>query len=207
MQQSAMKIGVFCSASPNLEPQFYELARTLGAQMAERGYGLVYGAGSIGMMGELARAMHAGGGYVFGVIPHALDRFEVTYTACDRLIYTETMRERKAIMDENAAAFIALPGGIGTMEEVLEIITLKQLGYHSKPVIILNGYGYFDPLLAQLTSCVTKQFAQPELLEIYTVCTGVEEALRAVERELAPQYQAVEESPEEKAIQELEGYD
>ena len=127
-------ICVYCSSSNLLDDVYYEEARTLGRLMATNGFGLVYGGGNVGLMGVLAKAVHQYNGHVFGVIPHALKNKEgVAYEIADELVITDSMRERKALMYENAHAFIALPGGIGTLEELTETLTLKQLGYHNQP--------------------------------------------------------------------------
>ena len=118
-------VAVYCSSSDDIDRRYFQDAEALGAALAEQGWRLVYGAGSVGLMGAVARATHAAGGRIYGVIPHALDRRELTYQ-CDELLRVETMRERKALMEENADAFIALPGGFGTFEEILEIIVLFE---------------------------------------------------------------------------------
>lgn len=132
-------------------------------------------------MGVLAKAVHENGGKVIGVIPRALLASGLAYRQANELIVTETLRERKAAMEERSDAFVALPGGIGTLEELLEIITLKQLGYHAKPIVILNTNGFFDPLLAQLERCIAQKFVGPELRNLYFVASSVEEALRYME--------------------------
>lgn len=174
-------ICVFCASSDHIAPRYFEEAHELGKEMARRGHQLVYGGGQVGLMGAVARAVHASGGRVIGVIPRRADWAEVTYQAADDLIYTATMRERKAIMEERADAFIALPGGIGTLEEVLEIITLRHLGYHSKPIVLLDRYGYFDPLLQMLERSIVEGFGRPYLREVYHVAASVKDALHHIE--------------------------
>lgn len=214
MERKQTRICVFCGSSPYLDQKYYELGYELGGMLGEHGYGLVFGAGTIGLMGAVARGVHRSGGTVTGVIPHALDRSGVTYEECDELIRTETMRQRKAIMEQNAAAFIALPGGIGTLEEILEIITLKQLHYHTKPIVLLNGFGYFDPLLAQLHRAVDEQFSDGSLLALFEVAVSAHEALHIVRRELgepvseqereAPSAAAIEDAPSNEVLTQLE---
>ena len=177
----ALPICVFCAASDQIAPHYFSLARGLGEEMARRGHSLVFGAGQTGLMGEVARAVHQTGGTVIGVIPRRLDWKEVVYESADELIYTDTMRERKAIMAERASAFIILPGGIGTLEEALEIITLRHLGYHTKPIVVLDGHGYFAPLLAMLERSVREGFAQPSLMEAYYIAKDVDDALHRIE--------------------------
>ncbi|MCA9235061.1 MAG: TIGR00730 family Rossman fold protein [Planctomycetales bacterium] len=135
-------VAVYCSSSDRIARSYFDMARALGQAMAERGWRLVFGAGTVGLMGEVARAVHDGGGRVFGVIPHALHELEVTYEECDELLFTENMRQRKAIMEENADAFIALPGGFGTLDEALEVLTLLQTGKREMvPVVLLDEPG------------------------------------------------------------------
>ncbi|KPV52238.1 hypothetical protein SE17_16680 [Kouleothrix aurantiaca] len=172
-----MDICVYCASSNAIAEDYFALARELGAAMAEQGMGLVYGGGSVGMMGELARAVHAAGGHVVGVIPQFLLDREVGYLQADELIVTTTMRERKRMMDERAAAFVALPGGFGTLEELLEILTLRQLGYHDKPIIIVNAGGFFDPLLAQFERGFASGFTHERYRRLYEVAGSVSEAL------------------------------
>src|SRR5437867_216516 len=131
-------ICVFSSSSDAVAPHYVELAQSFGALLARRHMGLVYGAGRVGLMGVLARAVHAHGGRVIGVIPDFLRAQEVAYEEADELIVTRDLRERKAIMESRYDAFVALPGGFGTLEEILEILTLKQLATHAKPVVFLN---------------------------------------------------------------------
>lgn len=180
--ESLMRICVFCSSSDAIDPIYFAYATALGEAMAERGHSLIFGGGTVGLMGAVARAVRQGGGYVFGVVPERLRIPGVVYDHADELIVTETMRQRKQIMEDNADAFITLPGGIGTLEEVLEIITLKQLGYHTKAVVLFNGAGFFDPLLAQLDQIVAQQFAKPEMRLLYHVSPAVDDALTHIER-------------------------
>lgn len=172
-----MEICVYCASSNAIAEDYFTLARELGTAMAGRGLGLVYGGGSVGMMGELARAVQAAGGHVAGVIPQFLLDREVGYLQADELIVTTTMRERKRLMDERAAAFVALPGGFGTLEELLEILTLRQLGYHDKPIIIVNADGFFDPLLAQFERGFAGGFTHERYRRLYAVAANVGETL------------------------------
>jgi uncharacterized protein (TIGR00730 family) len=128
-------------------------------------------------MGTLAEAVHAAGGTVIGIIPQALLDREVAYLHADELIVTTTLRERKRLMDERADAFIALPGGFGTLEELLEITTLRQLAYHDKPIVIVNAGGYFDQLLAQFERIFAESFAHDRHRDLYRVVDSSEAAL------------------------------
>jgi cytokinin riboside 5'-monophosphate phosphoribohydrolase len=140
-------ICVFCGSQEGHDPADVAAARELGAKMAARGFRLVYGGGSIGLMGALARSVLQAGGEVVGIIPQALLDREVGLVEATELIVTMDLRQRKSLMDERADAFVVLPGGFGTLEEFMEVVTLRQLGYHDRPIILLNLHGYYDPLL------------------------------------------------------------
>jgi len=152
-------ICVFCASSSGLPEVHRRAARELGAELARRGHRLVYGGGNVGLMGELARSVHEHGGTVFGAIPRTLVDRELAYEPADELVVTDTLRERKAEMDAHADAFLALPGGFGTLEELLEVITLRQLRLHDRPVVLVNVAGYYDPFLAMVRSMVEQGFA------------------------------------------------
>jgi len=152
------RICVFCGSSAGLDPIFRQSAEALGKILAERGIGVVYGAGNIGLMGVVADAALAAGGQVTGVIPRALCDRELAHREIQDLRVVETMHERKAMMADLSDAFIALPGGFGTLEEFCEIVTWAQLGIHGKPCGLLNVGGYYDPLLAQLDAFVSHEF-------------------------------------------------
>jgi len=165
----SQKIAVYCGSSTEVDSSFLQVGQEMGQYLAKQGYVLVYGAGSIGLMGELARSVHQHGGSVIGVIPESMVNEEVAYFKSDQLVYTKTMRERKAVMDEQADAFIALPGGMGTLEELIEVITHRQLKFHDKPILIVNTNGFYDPLLALFAHYVAHQFAKPKHLELFHV--------------------------------------
>ncbi len=141
---------VYCGANNGADPAYAEASQSLGSAMAANNVGLVYGGGSIGLMGILARAVLAGGGKVTGIIPQFLKDREVMLKEASELVVTADMHERKRIMFERADAFVALPGGLGTLEEVVEIATWAQLDRHSKPVVMVNVGGFWDPLVALL---------------------------------------------------------
>ncbi|GAB4572847.1 MAG: hypothetical protein Kow0077_13470 [Anaerolineae bacterium] len=168
-------ICVFASSSDAIAPIYFEAAEQLGRLMAERGHTLIYGGGGIGLMGAVARGMHAGGGRVIGVIPQKL--IPQGYDGVDEMIVTETMRERKAIMEDRADAFVVLPGGFGTLEEVLEVLTLKQLGYHHKAITLLNTGGFWEPLLQTFEHLFRTHFADDGLRASYHVAATPEAAL------------------------------
>jgi uncharacterized protein (TIGR00730 family) len=184
-----MQLCVYCASSDNVEDRYFGLARALAAEMGRRGWSLVYGGGSVGLMGELARSLRASGGTVVGIIPQALLDREVGYLDADELIVTTTMRERKRLMDERAEAFVALPGGFGTLEELLEIMTLRQLGYHDKPIVIVNAGGFFDPLLAQFERIFAEHFTHDRYRDLYVVAPTIEAAVTWLEGSRSTSYQ------------------
>src|SRR5690606_35836355 len=146
---SPMNLTVYCASSNRIDAVYVQAAEELGALIGRGGHTLVYGGGSVGLMGVLAGAVHSHGGRVFGVIPKALRSLEgVAYEVADDLVETQTMQERKALMFNLGHAFVVLPGGFGTLEELLEVLTLKQLGYHDKALVLVDVGGFFQPLLA-----------------------------------------------------------
>jgi len=153
---------VFCGSSAGVRPEYAEAADRLGREIARRDMTLVYGAGNVGLMGIVADACLAEGGRVVGFIPESLLEREVGHRGITELYVTRTMHERKQGMSDLADAFIALPGGIGTFEELFEILTWAQLGIHRKPVGVLNTAGFYDPLLALMDHAVAERFLRPE---------------------------------------------
>ncbi len=166
-------ICVFAAASCDVAQIYHDAARETGRYIGREGDTLLFGAGDGGLMGGCARAVHAHGGKVIGVIPQGLNSPGVAYPMCDELVVTAGLRERKAVFDDRAHAFVALPGGFGTMEELLEIITLKQLGVHQRPVVVLNINGYYDLLLAQFEVGITQSFARAACRSLYHVADDV----------------------------------
>ncbi len=158
MAKPTFSVCVYCGSRPGHEPEFAAMAREVGSWIGRHGGQLVYGGGRNGLMGILADAALAAGGRVVGVIPKALVEKEWAHTGCTELHIVDTMHERKRIMAEHADAFLALPGGIGTLEEFFEVWTWRQLGYHDKPVGLLNMAGHYDSLLAFLGSAVNSGF-------------------------------------------------
>jgi uncharacterized protein (TIGR00730 family) len=183
-------ICVYSSSSSIVDKKYFVAARELGTKMAQRGMGLIFGGGMVGLMGETARAVHGANGKVVGVIPEALNEKGIVYENCDELIVTKGLRERKAIMDERADAFIALPGGFGTLEELLEIITLKQLRYHNKPVVVLNIDGFYDGLIQVFENIIQLKFAKVISRDLYHVAENVDEALSYIENYVPVQWEA-----------------
>lgn len=153
---------VYCGSRPGDHPDFTAAARAVGHRIGEQGWRLVYGGGRAGLMGEVADAALAAGAHVTGVIPRSLMEREHGHTALQEQHVVETMHERKRLMAERADAFLALPGGIGTFEELFEVWTWRQLGYHDKPVGLLDVDGYYQPLLAFIASSRDRGFLSPE---------------------------------------------
>ncbi|MCA9772168.1 MAG: TIGR00730 family Rossman fold protein [Myxococcales bacterium] len=185
-------ICVYCGSNRGRSASYAELARRLGEELARRGIRLVYGGGRVGLMGILADAVLAGGGEVLGVIPGALDRREVGHRGLTERVVVTTMHERKRTMFERSEAFIALPGGFGTFDEIIEMITWRQLTMHFRPVILLNHAGYFDGLLAQIRRGVEEGFiAAPHAAIPYAArdVAGCFEYLGAFESPEVPDHQ------------------
>ena len=174
-------ICVYASSSDALDPVYCEAAEHLGALIARRGHRLIYGAGQVGLMGVVARAVHAHGGHVIGVIPERLRALELAYEGADELIVTETMRERKAIMESRADAFIALPGGFGTIEELVEVVVLRQLHYHDKPIVLLNTNGVYDALLSFFHRLHDDHFIKESHFGLFHIAKGLRDAIEHIE--------------------------
>jgi uncharacterized protein (TIGR00730 family) len=168
---------VYCSSSDAIDDAYPPVAETLGHQLATRNHALMYGGGAVGLMGVLARAAHEAGGHVTGVIPSKLQNREGIAYDADELIVTETMRERKRIMFSKSDAFIVLPGGFGTLEEFMEVLTLKQLGYHDHPIVLLNVHGFFDTLISFFEELQEGRFTRETLSELVHVVPTAEAAL------------------------------
>lgn len=171
---------VYCGSRTGDNPAYAAFARKLGHALADNGYGLVFGAGSVGLMNEVANAVIERGGDTHGVIPQHLNERERAHTRLGKLQVTQTMHERKATMAESADAFIALPGGFGTFEELLEVITWEQLGLHNKPVIVANVDGYYDPLLTFFDHATASEFITSENRELFHTATTVEQCMEYV---------------------------
>lgn len=159
---AAKRVCVFCGSSKGSRPVYARAARELGERLVAHGHGLVYGGGNVGLMGEIADAVLARGGEVIGVIPRSLVVREVGHRGLSELVVVRTMHERKAKMVELSDAFVALPGGFGTLDEFCEVLTWAQLGIHDKPCALFDVEGYFDPLLALLDRAVSEGFIRPE---------------------------------------------
>ena len=167
-----MNICVFCSSSSALAQPYYTAATAFGASLAQHGHTLIYGGADVGIMGQVARAVSSSGGYVIGIMPQILEGKRISYAAADKMIITRDLRERKAEMASRADAFVALPGGFGTLEELLEVLTLRQLQEHTKPIVLLNTLDFYLPLIDLFEHFYREHFAHP-VREFYYVAPDV----------------------------------
>jgi len=178
-----MRICVYGAASPTIDPEYMELVEQMGKEMVSRGHSLVFGGGGNGLMGAAARGVRSAGGHILGVIPKFFDEenVEAICDFCDELIQPNTMRERKQIMEDNADAFIVVPGGIGTFEEFFEILTLKQLCRHNKPIAIYNLKGYYDDINHAMEQAMKKNFIRDNCKELYFTTDNLSELFTYIE--------------------------
>jgi hypothetical protein len=174
---------VFCGSGDGARPEYLAVARELGRRIAASGYGLVYGGAAVGLMGAIADAALAAGGEVAGVIPDVIMEREIAHRGLTELHVVRTMHERKALMAQRADAFVALPGGYGTMDEFLEIVTWAQLRIHAKPCVLVNAAGFYDGLLGFFDSAALEGFIRAENRGLVQVAGTAAEALAMVERE------------------------
>ena len=174
-------ICVFCASSRTLDPRWLELAREAGLALARRGHTLVSGGGCVGMMGAVADGARAGGARTYGVIPQSLVDLEVADTAADELAITDGMASRKILMIDKSDAFLTLPGGLGTLDELFEVWTTATLGLHHKPVVLLDADGYYTGLVEWLRGLVAPGFVPAGALDRLTVVSTVEEAFTVIE--------------------------
>jgi uncharacterized protein (TIGR00730 family) len=172
---------VYCSSSDRLDPKYAEAAAALGRAMVTQGWGLVYGGGKTGLMGAVARAVKQNGGRVVGVIPEFMKARELAFDGADELVTVITMRERKLLMETRADAFVALPGGWGTLEEILEILTLRQLDVVKKPCVFLNQDGFYDDLLRLFARMLRENFFKASNMGLFRVAATVDEIFPQVE--------------------------
>lgn len=178
-----MRICVYGAASPTIDPIYIEQVENLGREMVKRGHSLVFGGGGNGLMGAVARGVKAENGYILGVIPKFFDdeKIEAVCDFCNELVEPDTMRERKQIMEDNSDAFIVVPGGIGTFEEFFEILTLKQLCRHNKPIAIYNINGYYNNMNNVMVSAIKKNFIRENCLDLYFTTDDLNKLLNYVE--------------------------
>ncbi|MBA9003854.1 MULTISPECIES: LOG family protein [Thermomonospora] len=176
-----LAICVFCASSSRIDGRFIELAEQAGAELARRGHTLVSGGAQVSCMGAIARAARAGGARTVGVIPRALVSVEISDEDNDELIVTPDMRSRKGEMDRRSDAFLVLPGGIGTLEELFEIWTARTLGMHEKPLVILDPYGVYDPLRELMVGLTEQGFARPRIFDAIGWTGSIPEAFDLLE--------------------------
>lgn len=177
-----MNICLYGASSNAIAKSYINPTEELGAKIAERGHTLIYGGGAAGLMGAAARGVYSRGGKIIGIVPSFLNVDGILFDKCDEMIFTETMRERKQLMEERADAFIMTPGGVGTFDEFFEILTLKQLGRHSKPIAVFNINGYFNSLIEQLKNAVHKQFMNPEAFELCMFTDSADKLINYIEQ-------------------------
>lgn len=183
--ESLKSVCIFCGSREGKDPAHALAAEELGTAIAEAGWRLVFGAGDAGLMGVVARAAQTAGGATFGVIPSHLIRREIGKRDLTTLVVTETMHERKKVMFMNADVIVALPGGPGSLDELFEVLTWRQLGLHAKPVYLLNVRGYWDPLVALLDHIVEQGFAEPGFRDYITVFETVPDLTTALRASLS----------------------
>ena len=182
---SQKSVCVFCGSRDGVDPAYVRDAETLGAGLANAGMRLVYGAGDVGLMGTVARAVQDAGGDTFGVIPQHLVDWEVGKTDLTTYVVTETMHERKKVMFMNCDAVVVLPGGAGSLDELFEVLTWRQLGLHEKPIFLVNSKGYWDPMMALMHHVVDSGFAEASLLDFITQMPDAPATLAALKNSFA----------------------
>ncbi|WP_052711332.1 LOG family protein [Elstera litoralis] len=181
---SVKTVCVYCGSSGAVDPAFRDAATDLGKLLADAGMDLVYGGGRVGLMGLVADGVMANGGRVIGIIPEFLDKYEVGHTGLSELIVVDNMHTRKKLMMDRADAFVVLPGGFGTLEELFEVLTWKQLRLHDKPILLLDlpgtdGRGFWEPLTALLDHLIAEKFAKPEMAALWQIVTSLDGVLPA----------------------------
>ena len=176
-----MNICLYGASSADTDQKYISEIEKLGETMAARGHSLVFGGGATGLRGAAARGVHSKGGEITGIAPGFFNVDGVLFEHCTELIITEGMRDRKQTMEDKSDAFIAAPGGIGTFEELLEILTLKQLGRHDKPIVIYNIFGYYDALQSMIEHAISQNFVREKCRELYKFCSAPEEAMEYIE--------------------------
>jgi len=194
VNQAAMsrfnRLAVYCASSNDIDDVYRDAATSLGRTMAEAGIGLVFGGGSVGLMGTVADAVLEHGGEVYGVIPKKLVELELGHTGCTELLVVDTMHERKQKMMDLSDGFIAMPGGYGTLEELFEVVTWAQLNYHRNPVGLFNVAGFFDSLIHFVQHAVDEGFIREELRHLITVGSTPGELLARLEEATVPELES-----------------
>ena len=191
VQTTQPLIALYCGSRSGNKPIYQEKAIALAQGLAKQGFGLVYGGASIGLMGQVADAMISHGGEAVGVIPEFMLDYEIAHHQLTELHVVQTMHERKALMAERASAFVALPGGLGTFEEILEVATWGQLNQHQKPMMIYNVNGFYDALIAQLDHAVEEGFLPPQHRAKVIVCNHAEQIYSAIANLDSPAHFAI----------------
>lgn len=186
MNGSIRAVTVYCSSSKKVAPVYFAAADALGRGIARCGWNLVYGGNCVGCMGTLADAARAAGGKVIGITPQLLVDKGIADEKCDELVVTEGMRQRKALLEQRGDAFVALPGGIGTFEEFFEVFVARHLGYHDKPIVLLNIADYYTPLLEMLRHGLERKFIREGTTDLLFVTDSVEEAITYLKTHLTP---------------------
>ncbi len=176
-----MQICVFCSSSNAVNQVYFEAAAQLGKLIGENGHSLIYGGANVGLMEQVAVSVKECNGFILGIIPLKIHEHQLSSENANEMIITNTMDERKSLMREKSDAFIALPGGFGTLEEILEVITLKQLDYHQKPIVFINTNGFFNDLFVQFEKSYTETFAKESYRKLYTIVDTPAEAISYIE--------------------------
>ena len=180
MDNRKLSICVFCGSAHGARPQYREAATSLGKLIGERGFSLVFGGGNVGLMGELARAAHQAGAPILGVLPSFLGHLEQPLKAAEELVIVPDMQQRKAIMLERSDAFIALPGGLGTFDEIFEVLSTAQLQVHKKPLVLIDSEGYFTPFGDLIAAIVREGFAIRSIENFYRMVATPEAAMESV---------------------------
>ena len=179
---------IYCSSSNDLPEKFYKISKELGEMLAQKGYNMVYGGSTRGMMGTIADNALKNGAEVIGVMPEKFQDWGLQQPNLTKLIITKDMRERKATMEKHADAFIAMPGGFGTFEEIFEILVAKQLNYHNKPVIYMNFDGYYDNMFKMFDTVYQNNFAKQETKTLYFIANTLEEMFDYIQNYQAKEF-------------------
>ncbi len=177
---SISRVCVFCASSTQVHPEYFDASNRLGKELAKQDLTIIYGGGGAGLMGEVATAALAEGGKVIGILPRFMSDLEWGHTGLTELKLVDDMRERKQMMIEDVDAVVALPGGCGTLEELLEVITLKRLGIFLKPIILVNVRGFFDPQIEMLNKCINERFMNEKHKSIWSVASKAEEVVETI---------------------------
>ncbi len=177
------RITIYCASSAHINQIYFDAAEKLGELLVKNNYEIVFGGGSSGLMGKLADAVLANNGKIIGIMPHFMNEVEWGHKGVSEFIYTDTMAQRKNKLIENSEGVVALPGGCGTLEELLEVITFKRLGLFSKPIVILNTKGYYDPLKQMLERSVEENFMQAQHLDMWQFVDEPEHVIESLQKE------------------------